>query len=219
VITERNGRIVRSLHVTTLALPDRALLLVAGMPGAGKSTLLRGVAQRPGLRILDSDTYRSRMAAVMGAVPYARYRPVVHAWHRLAVVVAAVSGAPTVVVHLPATDPRMRAAVAALAVLTGRAPHLVWLHVDPEDALRGQRERGRVVPGSSFLGHARRAAATTAALRAGEGVRRWRSVTVLDRDAARDGLHLDTRPDTAPSGRVPPPTDAAPVQRARTTPQ
>ncbi|MCO1654357.1 AAA family ATPase [Pseudonocardia sp. S2-4] len=187
------------------------------MPGAGKSTLLRGVAARPGLRVLDSDTYRSRMAAVMGPVPYASYRPVVHAWHRLAVLAAAASRARTVVVHLPATAPRMRAAVLGLAALTGRDPHLVWLHVDPEQALRGQRERGRVVPSSSFLAHARRAAATTAELRAPGGARGWRSVTVLDRDSAREGLHLDTgacpvpsRPQSAPK---------APVERARSTPQ
>jgi hypothetical protein len=47
-------------------------------------------------------------------------------------------------------------------------------------------------------------------------------VTVLDRDAARDGLHLET----TPSRRVPAPGSApadeaaqAPVQRARTAPQ
>jgi hypothetical protein len=217
--------------VTTLVLPGRVLLLVAGMPGAGKSTLLRGVSPRPGLRVLDSDSYRSRMAKVMGPVPYAWYRPVVHAWHRLSVLVAAASTAGTVVVHLPATGTRTRAAVAGLAALTGRAPHLVWLHVDPDDALRGQRERGRVVPSSSFLGHARRAAATTAQLRAGHGTRGWRSVTVLDRAAARDGLRLDTAAPTPPP--MPPPTPSptprravrrapsakAPVERARTTPQ
>jgi len=45
---------------------------------------------------------------------------------------------------------------------------------------------------------------------------------VLDRDAAREGLRLDT----TPSSRVPPPRSApadgsaqAPVQRARTAPQ
>ncbi|WP_308257998.1 AAA family ATPase [Pseudonocardia lacus] len=196
--------------MTTLALSGRSLLLVAGMPGAGKSTLLRDLPSRPGLRVLDSDTYRSRMAAVTGPVPYAWYRPVVHAWHRLSVLAAAASSARVVVVHLPATAQRTRAAVAGLAALTGRDAHLVWLHVEPEEALRGQRQRGRVVPSASFLGHARRAATTTARLRAGADHGGWRSVTVLDRAAARDGLRLAT---------APPARAKAPVEHARSTPQ
>jgi hypothetical protein len=204
--------------VTRLVVPSRALLLVAGMPGAGKSTLLRTMPARPGLRVLDSDAYRCRMAAAIGtgmiariiSVPYAWYRPVVHAWHRLAVVAAAFSATPTVVVHLPATAAHMRAAVAVLAALTRRSSHLVWLHVDPEDALRGQRERGRVVPSASFMGHVRRAAATSARLRAGRGARGWTTVTVLDRTAARSGLRVETEPA---------PVEPAPVERARTRPQ
>jgi predicted kinase len=178
--------------VTTLALPGRVLLLVAGVPGAGKSTLLRGLPDRPGLRVLDSDAHRARLRAALGPVPYRRYRPLVHLWHRFAVVAAAVSATPTVVVHLPATGGRTRAAVTALAALTGRAAHLVWLDVAADQALRGQRERGRVVPGGSFAGHAERAAATTARLRAGGSEPGWASVTVLDRAAAAGGLCLRT---------------------------
>ncbi len=75
------------------------------------------------------------------------------------------------VVHLPATDARTRAVVAWLAAVTGRTAHLLWLHVDPEDARRGQSERGRVVRAASFAGHARRAEASVAELRAGSAVR------------------------------------------------
>jgi predicted kinase len=190
--------------VTTLLVPGRVLVLVAGMPGAGKSTLLRALPARPGLRVLDSDAYRARLAGAFGSVPYRRYRPLVHLWHRLAVVGAAFSGASTVVVHLPATGAGTRAAVTALAALSGRSAHLLWLDVAPEQALHGQRERGRVVPGGSFAGHAERAAATTAQLRGGDPEPGWATVTVLDRAAAAGGVRLQT---------------AAPVAHARSGPQ
>lgn len=187
-----------------LALPGRTLLLVAGMPGAGKSTLLAGLPHRPGLVVLDSDAYRAVLRAALGSLPYAAYRPLVHLWHRLAVVVAACSAATTVVVHLPATDAGTRAAVARLAALTGRSAHLLWLHVDPAEARAGQRERGRVVPGASFAGHVRHAEATTAQLRAGGAAPGWADVTLLDRAAARAGIRLCTgsEPGAAPVERT-----------------
>jgi hypothetical protein len=174
-----------------LAVPGRTLVLVAGMPGAGKSTLLAGLAHRAGTVVLDSDEHRAALARRFPRLPYRRYRGLVHLRHRLAAVRAACSAAPTVVVHLPATSTVLRTAAVVLAALTGRAPHLLWLHVDPDEALRGQRERGRLVPSASFAGHARRAEAATAALRSGHAPG-WRSVTVIDRAAARSGLVLDT---------------------------
>jgi predicted kinase len=178
-----------------LALPGRTLLLVAGMPGAGKSTLLARLPARPDVVVLDSDAQRAALRPVFGAVPYRRYRPLVHAWHRLTVLVAAFSATPTVVVHLPATSARTRAAVALLARLTGRAAYLLWLHVDPADARTGQRDRGRVVGVASFAGHAGRALATTDALRHGPPPG-FADVTVLDRRSAAGGLRLVT--DEAP---------------------
>jgi hypothetical protein len=124
-------------------------------------------------------------------VPYRRYRPLVHAWHRLALLVAAFSTVRTVVVHLPATSARTRAAVAWLARLTGRAAHLLWVHAAPADARAGQRARGRVVREASFAGHAGRALTTLAALRDGPPPG-FVDVTVLDRGAAADGLDLAT---------------------------
>lgn len=194
-------------------LPGRTLLLVAGMPGAGKSTLLAGVPPRPGLRVLDSDVHRAALARRFPALPYRRYRPLVHLLHRLALVRAACSDVPTVVVHLPATAASTRTAVALLAVLTGRAAHLLWVHADPGEALGGQRERGRVVPSSSFAGHARRAVATHRWLRHRRPVG-FRSVTVLDRAAARAGLVLDT-PAAPPPG--PPPSEGSAVFRTAIT--
>ena len=174
-----------------VSLPGRSLLLVAGMPGAGKSTLLAGLARGAGLVVLDSDAHRATLARRFSRLPYRRYRPLVHLLHRLALVRAAGSGARTVVVHLPATGAVTRSAVALLAALTGRTAHLLWVHVDPEEALRGQRDRGRMVPSGSFAGHARRAADTHRRLLRGRP-RGFHAVTLLDRTTARAGLMLET---------------------------
>jgi predicted kinase len=182
--------------VTRIALAGRTLLLVAGIPGAGKSTLLAGLTAAPGPVALDSEAYRARMRSALPGVPYAWYRPLVHLWHRIAVLLAALSDEPTLVVHLPATDERTRAAVARLAASTGRSAHLLWLHADPAEARQGQHDRGRVVPAASFAAHAEQAATTTAALLGGPPPPGWSTVTVLDRRAARAGLRLDTETDT-----------------------
>lgn len=185
-------RPLRTRAPIRLAVPGRTLVLVAGMPGAGKSTLIAGLRQRPGTVVLDSDDHRAVLARRFPRLPYRRYRGLVHLRHRLAAVRAAVSGTPTVVLHLPATSAALRRTVAVLAAVTGRTAHLLWLHVDPDEALRGQRDRGRLVPSDSFAGHARRAATATVALDTG-GAAGWRTVTVVDRAAARAGLVLDPR--------------------------
>ena len=168
-----------------LELGERSLVLVAGMPGAGKSTLLAGLPADPRVRILDSDSQRTVLRRAFPGAPYGLYRWLVHLLHRSGVLCAAMSAAPVVVVHLPATDPGMRTAVARLAAVTGRSAHLLWLHVDPAEALRGQARRGRVVPGASFTRHA--AAAADVPGPSPE----WAGVTVLDRERARAGLVLD----------------------------
>jgi predicted kinase len=182
---------VRRRTPVRVRLPGRTLLLVAGMPGAGKSTLLATLPRRAGLIVLDSDVHRAALARRFPGIAYRRYRPLVHLLHRLALVRAAFSPAPTVVVHLPATAVVTRALIALLAATTGRAAYLLWLHADPAEALSGQRDRGRVVPSRSFAGHAQRAAATHRRLR---NRHPWGfdGVTTLDRAAAAAGLVLDT---------------------------
>lgn len=168
-----------------LAVGERALVLVAGMPGAGKSTLLAGLPVDARVAVLDSDTQRATLGRALPHVSYRWYRWLVHLLHRAAVAWAALSRTPVVVVHLPATDPGTRAALARLAALTGRGAHLLWLRVDPAEALRGQARRGRVVPTRSFARHAEAAAQVP------RPSPEWASVTVLDRAGARAGLVLD----------------------------
>ena len=182
-----SGGTFRSMDACVrVAVPGRALVLVAGVPGAGKSTLLASLPPDPRVAVLDSDAQRAALRRALPRTPYRRYRALVHLWHRLAVVAAAVSGVPVVVVHLPATGRGTRAAVTRLAALTRRAAHLVWLDVDAGEARRGQQERGRLVPDASFARHAAAAAHPP-------GADGWASVTVVDRARARGGLRLDRR--------------------------
>ncbi|GAA4995378.1 hypothetical protein GCM10025792_51970 [Pseudonocardia tropica] len=173
-----------------VVLPGRTLLLVAGLPGAGKSTLLAGLDAPAGTRVLDSGATRAVLARLLpAATPYPAYRWLTHLTHRASVVTAALGPADTVVVHLPATAPRVRAAVRALARLGGRAPHLLWLDTAPDQALDGQHARGRVVRSRPFAAHARRARDTADALLAGTETG-WSSVRRTDRSGARGGLAL-----------------------------
>ncbi|WP_255660514.1 AAA family ATPase [Pseudonocardia sp. ICBG1293] len=173
-----------------VVLPGRSLLLVAGIPGAGKSTLLAGLDAPAGTRVLDSGAARAVLARLLpDATPYPAYRWLTHLTHRASVVTVALGPADTVVVHLPATSPRMRAAVRALAVLGRRAPHLLWLDTTPDQALEGQHARGRVVRARPFAAHAARARATAEALATG-GETGWTSVRRTDRSGARGGLAL-----------------------------
>ncbi|GAA4710566.1 AAA family ATPase [Pseudonocardia yuanmonensis] len=173
---------------TRLSMPGRALVLVAGVPGAGKSTLLRRMPELPGLRVLDSETQRDVVARVLPGVPYARIRPLVHLLHRLAAVLAAIGPARVVVVHLPATSPRLRRLVRGLARVTGRSAYLVWIDAAPEEALRGQADRGRLIESGSFARHVRRADGVAARISAGTLGERWTRAIALDRPAAARGL-------------------------------
>ncbi|MCP2262416.1 AAA domain-containing protein [Streptoalloteichus tenebrarius] len=177
----------------TLLVGRRDLLVVAGLPGAGKSTLLNRL--RPGGRhdvhVLDSDQVRGALrAAFPDALPYAWYRPLVHLLHRLRIAAYALVGSGPLVVHEPATRASTRLGLALLGALTRRPRRLLWLDVDPWEAMAGQRERGRVIPARSFDRHVRRAVRLRRALRDGRPPLGWSVATVLTRGQAAGGLHL-----------------------------
>jgi energy-coupling factor transporter ATP-binding protein EcfA2 len=178
---------------TVIALHGRTLLLLAGIPGAGKSTLLRTIGRSVApdrLTVLDSDPVRAWLRQRLPAgTPYRHYRPLVHLWHRLRIIRAVCSAAPTVVVHLPATSAFTRTWLALVGLLGRRHRLLLWLDVDQADARQGQRERGRVLAPGGFRRHVRRAAGFSARLRAEQRTPGWR-VLALDRASAARGLAL-----------------------------
>ncbi|MDQ1439747.1 MAG: hypothetical protein QOK43_3376 [Acidimicrobiaceae bacterium] len=116
----------RSLHDSPAGVvaAGRSLTLVAGLPGAGKSTLLRGLARRPGLAVLDSETQRRALSMLLPArTPYFLYRPVVHLLHRAAIVQRAFGRTDSVVVHLPPRACRSRLAQSAERVPPEAGPN------------------------------------------------------------------------------------------------
>lgn len=179
-----------------LRVPPGTVVVVGGIPGAGKSTLITRLA-RPGLRTLDPDRIRARWRRVAGRrLPYRLYRPLVHVEHHVTVAVALLRPG-ALVVHECATRSSLRRLVATLARLGGHPCHVVLLDVDPAEARRGQRVRGRVVPAESMRGHAARWARLRAELAAGsdrlhrEGFAGWE---VLDRPAAAALERLEVSP-------------------------
>ncbi|WP_018352396.1 AAA family ATPase [Longispora albida] len=172
----------------TLRYPVGSTIVVVGIPGAGKTTLLRrlfgltGREDQPvplpgGAQVIDSEQSRNRWRQRLGSrVPYALYRPLVHACHLLTVSRAVRAGR-GVILHDCGTRRRL------LRLVTGGQTHVVALDVAPETAWAGQQARGRKVRGSAFRKHAR-------AWRFPEGdglpgvLCGHLSVVLLDRDAA-----------------------------------
>ncbi|GEL26651.1 hypothetical protein PSU4_56050 [Pseudonocardia sulfidoxydans NBRC 16205] len=93
-----------------------------------------------------------------------------------------------------ATRPGLRRAVRALARLTGRGPHLLWVDAHPADALRGQYARGRAVRTEAFSRHVGDSEGLAERLRGGAEDSVWTSVRVVDRADTARGLQVDTTP-------------------------
>jgi energy-coupling factor transporter ATP-binding protein EcfA2 len=166
-----------------IELGRRDMVVVAGLPGAGKSTMLGHAAG--GLTVLDSDQLRGRVRALLPAsVPYRYYRVVVHAWHRFRVAARAMFWRGPVVVHEPSTRATTRAWLAVLGALTRRPVRMLWLDATAEQAIAGQRSRGRVVRPRSFRRHVRRAVRMREALLAQQVPAGWHSAQIIDRSAA-----------------------------------
>lgn len=133
--------------------------MVAGIPGAGKSTLIHrlfdGPAAQPNTVVLDSADVRATLARRFGRrVPYNVYRPAVHTLHYARIAAWTLLGPPRdLVVHECGTRDWARRTVARLAAVRGREAHLLFLDTSPEQALAGQRSRGRVVRTKAFVRH------------------------------------------------------------------
>ena len=142
-------------HAVMLFAPGAAVI-VGGIPGAGKTTFLARTVRPGDATVLDSADVRRRLRARLGRrVPYALYRPVVHAVHLLRVWRALAGPAP-VVVNDCATRAPLRRLLRRRAARAGRPVCLVLLDVDPPAARAGQAARGRRVRSRAMRRHERR---------------------------------------------------------------
>ncbi|SKC71197.1 AAA family ATPase [Krasilnikoviella flava] len=188
-------------RTTGRSAEEATFVLVGGVPGAGKSTALAWVAALlPRARVLDSEAARRDLRGrVPRGVPYAVYRPVVHARHLAGVARAVLAGPPdgahgdgagVLVVHDPATSRARRWWWAFLARRAGWRPVLVMVDAERAEALSGQEARGRLVRARAFARHWRRWAAQRAGLVAASGgsAGGWSQVLVVGRQEAVGAL-------------------------------
>ncbi|MFI0469446.1 AAA family ATPase [Saccharopolyspora sp. 5N102] len=176
----------------TVRIGRRSLVVLAGLPGAGKSTVLGKLRGGADISTLDSDQVRAVLHKVLPSrLPYRYYRPLVHLVHRSRIAWRCARTSGPVVAHEPATRATTRALLLTFAWLTGRQRVLVWLHVDPREALAGQRARGRLIRPGSFLRHVHRAERMHQQLRDGATPRGWHRVHLFTRNQVADGLRLD----------------------------
>ncbi|MGH3978267.1 MAG: AAA family ATPase [Pseudonocardiaceae bacterium] len=177
-----------------MTVGERDFVLLAGLPGAGKSTLLAGLRDTAAMTVRDSDQVRGRLRDGLPAgTPYRAYRPLVHLVHHLRVLVAVLAAAGPVLVHEPATRAVTRHALAAAAWLAGRPAVFIWLDAGPQQALDGQRCRGRMIRPASFARHVARAEVLRKDLLLGAVPPGWNRTVVLDRETVSNGIEVVVR--------------------------
>ncbi|GGT32763.1 AAA family ATPase [Streptomyces chromofuscus] len=179
VVRDLRERAGRSPHA--LLFGPRDLVVITGLPGSGKSTLMRRAVR--GRRIDSQDTRDRWDGRTPPWLPYAVYRPLVRLAH-YAGLRRAVRTGEGVVVHDCGTQAWVRAWLAREARRRGGTLHLLLLDVTAEQALAGQRERGRGVSRYAFLRHRRAAGRLLRRTERGALPRGCGAAILLDRAAA-----------------------------------
>ncbi|MEV0174113.1 AAA family ATPase [Streptomyces sp. NPDC050803] len=179
VVRDLRARDGRSPHALLFGPED--LVVITGLPGSGKSTLMRRAVH--GIRIDSQDTRDRWDARMPGLLPYALYRPLVRLAHYAGLRRALRSGK-GVVVHDCGTQAWVRAWLAREARRRGGTLHLLLLDVTPDQALDGQRKRGRGVSRYAFLRHRRAADHLLQSVEKGNLPTGCGSAVLLDRSAA-----------------------------------
>ncbi|MGW1540900.1 AAA family ATPase [Streptomyces sp. NPDC002309] len=179
VVRDLRDRAGRSPHALLFA--PRDLVVITGLPGSGKSTLMRRAVRAA--RIDSQDTRDRWDAGTPHWLPYAVYRPLVRLAHYAGLRRALRSGR-GVVVHDCGTQAWVRAWLAREARRRGGTLHMLLLDVTAEQALAGQRERGRGVSRYAFLRHRRAAARLVRRSERGDLPRGCGAAILLDRSAA-----------------------------------
>jgi predicted kinase len=186
---------------TRLVFGPRDVVVVTGLPGSGKTTMMRRAVGGDAVRI-DSQDARDRWDARMPRrLPYAVYRPLVRLDH-YAGLRRALRGPRPVVVHDCGTQRWVRSWLGRAARRRGGALRLLLLDATPDEALQGQRARGRGVSRYAFARH--RTAVGRLLADVGErGLlpRDCGSAVLLDRAAARTLGRIAFAPERAPGVR------------------
>ncbi|MFD7688306.1 AAA family ATPase [Streptomyces sp. NPDC059781] len=179
VVRDLRARAGRSPRA--LLFGPRDLVVVTGLPGSGKSTLMRRTVR--GTRVDSQDTRDRWDGRMPRLLPYAVYRPLVRLAHYAGLRRVLRAGGP-VVVHDCGTQAWVRRWLAREARRRGASLHLLLLDVTPQQALAGQRERGRGVSRYAFLRHRAASERLLRAVRRGALPAGAGSAVLIDRDAA-----------------------------------